>query len=196
MADSKLIWAATRPGDGGVFFRAPLTTALPVMADAPWDSLDAAYLDHGWMGDDGITNSPKRDTTDHQAFGGDIVKTTQDKYTETFKVTCLESNPVVLATIFGDDNVTVHWSSGWRQVTVEHSSLPLERSRFLCRVIEGEKTKLYVIREGQMITVDDIVNVNKDLVKYTMTIQGYKPDANTSAIQELIDEPDVLGSSA
>jgi hypothetical protein len=59
------------------------------------------------------------------------------------------------------------------------------------RVIEGEKTRLIVVREGQIITVDDVVHVNKDLVKYTVMIQCYKPDADTDAVSELIDEPDV-----
>jgi hypothetical protein len=192
MADSKLIWASTRPADGGVFYRAPVATALPTMADAPWDNLPGAWRDHGWIGDDGITNKVERTTTDHQAFGGDIVKTTQDKYTETLKVTCYESNPTVLETVFGEDNVTVDDGEGWRQVTVNHSSLPHERSRFIARMIEGEKTRLIVVREGQLITVDDIVHVNKGLVKYTMTIMCYKPDETTEAVTELIDEPDVL----
>jgi hypothetical protein len=179
MADSKQIWASTRPADGGVFYRAPLYTALPTLDDAPWDDLAAAYVDHGWVGDDGITNGIKRDTTDHQAFGGDIVKTTQDKYTETLKVTCYESNPVVLRTVFGEDNVDVDSGGDHRQITVNHSSLPLERSVFLVRVIEGEKTRLLAVKEGQIITVDDVVHVHKDLVKYTVTVMCYKPDSDT-----------------
>lgn len=195
MADSKLIWASTRPEDGAVFFRAPLGTTLPELTDAPWDTLDAAFEDHGWMGDDGITNAVKRDIKDHQAFGGDIVKTTYDKYTETLKATCYESNEVVLKSVFGEDNVTVDTSAGHRQITVNHSSTPPERYVWLARVIDGEKTRLLRVEEGQLQTIDDITHVNKDLVKYTMTIMCYKPDADTDAVTELIDEPDVLAGS-
>lgn len=197
MADSKLIWAATRPEDGAVFFRAPLGTPLPALADAPWDALPTVWQDHGWMGDDGLANGVKRDTTDHQAFGGDIVKTTQNKYTETLKVTCYETSPAVLASVFGENSVTVTTDStdGHRQITVTHSSLPLLRHAWVARCIEGVKTKLIRIEEGQIITVDDIINVNKDLVKYTLTIQCYKPDANTDAVSELIDEPDVMAGT-
>lgn len=190
MADSKQIWASTRPADGGVFYRAPLHTALPTLADAPWDDLPIAWVDHGWIGDDGITNGMQRDRTDHQAFGGDIVKSTQDKYTETLKVTCYESNPTVLRTVFGEDNVVVAGSTH-RQITVNHSSLPLERSAFLVRVIEGEKTRLIRVQEGEITTVDDVVHLNSQLLKYTVTIMCYKPDAETDAVTELIDEPDV-----
>lgn len=190
MADSKQIWASTRPADGGVFYRAPLHTALPTLADAPWDDLPIAWVDHGWVGDDGITNGMQRDRTDHQAFGGDIVKSTQDKYTETLKVTCYESNPTVLRTVFGEDNVVVGGSTH-RQITVNHSSLPLERSAFLVRVIEGEKTRLIRVQEGEITTVGDVVHLNSQLLKYTVTIMCYKPDAETDAVTELIDEPDV-----
>ncbi|WP_094359909.1 phage tail tube protein [Mycobacterium marinum] len=195
MADSKLIWASTRPSDGGVFFRAPLGTALPVMDDAPWDSLDAAWEDHGWMGDAGVTNSIKRDRTEHQAFGGQIVKVTQDKYTETIKVTCYESSEVVLKTVFGDENVTVDETSGHRQITVNHVSDPLGRSAFLARVVDGDKTRLIRCQEGEVITIEDIVHVHSDLVKYTIVVMGYKPDAETPAFTELIDEADVLVGS-
>lgn len=195
MADSKLIWASTRPADGGVFYRAALGTTLPELDEAPWDALDAnTFFDHGWIGDDGITNGIKRDTTDHQAFGGDVVKTTQDKYTETLKITCYETNQTVLESVFGPDNVSVDETSGHRQITVNHSSLPLGRHVWVARVIEGEKTRLIRVKEGQLITVDDVVHVNKELVKYTLTIQCYKPDADTDAVSELIDEDDVLAS--
>ena len=195
MADSKLIWAATRPEDGAVFFRAPLGTVLPTLVDAPWDALPVAWEDHGWVGDDGITNGVKRDTTDHQAFGGDIVKTTQNKYTETLKLTLFETNPTVLGSVFGPTHVTVDTTTGHRQTTVTHSSLPHTRYAWVARCIEGVKTKLIRVEEGQVITVDDIVNVNKDLVKYTVTIQCYKPDATTDAVSDLIDEPDVTAGT-
>ncbi len=197
MADSKLIWASTRPEDGGVFYRAPLGTTLPTLTDAPWDDLDPnTFEDHGWLGSDGITNGIKRDTADKQAFGGDIVKTVQNSYTETLKVTCYESSETVLKSVFGVDNVEVTESSGHRQITVNHSSLPHDRYVWVARVIEGSKTRLIMVEEGQLITVDDVVHVHSDLLKYTMTIQCYKPDIDTDAVTELIDEADVTAGAS
>ena len=194
MADSTLVWAATRPEDCAVFFRAPLGTTLPLLTAAPWASLPSPWMDHGWMGDDGMANSMKRDITDHQAFGGDIVKTTQNKYTETLKATCFESNPNVWKTVFGDANVIIGGTTH-RQTTLNHESLPLPRSCFLWRCIEGQKTRLVMVQQGQPITIDDVVFVNKDLLKYTITIQCFKPSPTVDAVQELIDEPDVPAGS-
>ena len=197
MADSKLIWASTRAEDGGVFYRNALGTAMPELADAPWDDLETdGWVDHGWIGDDGITNSIKRDITEHQAFGGDVVKVTFNKYTEQLKVTCLESNQVVLETVFGADNVTLDESSGHRQLTVNHSSLAPERYAWCARVIDGDKTRLIRVEEGQLQTIEDVVHQNKNLVKYTLVIQCYKPDDDTDAVSELIDEADVPAGSA
>jgi hypothetical protein len=187
VADSKLIWAATRPDDCAVFFRAPLGTTLPDLTDAPWDNLGADWMDHGWVDDSGITNSQKRDTTEHQAFGGDIVKVTFNKYTEHLKVTFLESNVNVLKTVYGDDNVDVDTSAGYQQITVNHSALPPERYAYVARMIDGDKTRLLRVVEGQLIELGDVVYVNKDLVKYEATIECFKPDTDTDAVSELID---------
>src|SRR5262249_13635625 len=142
-----------------------------------------------------ITNGMKRDITDHQAFGGDIVKTTQNKYTETLKLTLFETSPTTLATVFGEDNVDVTTTGGHRQVEVKHSSLPLHRFAYVVRVIDGEKPRLLIVEEGQVVTVDDVTFVNKDLVKYTITMTCYKPDPDTESVSEIIDEPDVLAGT-
>jgi hypothetical protein len=190
MADSTQIWAATRPGDCGVFYRAPLGTPVLTLSSAPWATVPSPWADHGWMGDDGLSNGMKRDVTDHQAFGGDIVRTTQNKYTETLKVTCYESNANVWATVFGTGNV-VSGGTAHRQTTIQHSSQQQPREMFMWRCIDGQKTRLIIAQQGQMITCDDVVFVHKDLVKYTITIQCYKPSPTIDAVFELVDEPDV-----
>jgi len=194
VADSTQIWAATRPGDCGVFYRAPLGTTLPTLSSAPWATMPAAFLDHGWMGDDGMVNSMKRDVADHQAFGGDIVKVTQNKYTETLKVTCYESNMNVWATVFGAAAVTASGTTH-RQTTISHSTAMQPREVYCWRCIDGVKTRLIIAQQGQMITCDDVVFVNKDVLKYTITIQCFKPSPTVDAVFELVDEPDVAAGS-
>ena len=184
MADSTLVWAATRPADGGVFYRAPLGTTLPT--DATSD-LSTAFVDHGWLGEEGITLGIVRDTTKHHAFGGDVVKTTQDNYESTLMVTLLESDPDVLETVFGAGNVTLGTSGGSRTIAVRHGSAPLPRLAFVVEMIDGLKTRRLVIQEGQVVNVDDVVYVHSDLVKYTITIDCYKPaTGNAEAVYEYI----------
>lgn len=189
MADTGNIWASTRHADAGTFYRAPLDTPLPEIAV---DELDPDFDDHGWLGEEGITNAPTRDTTKHKGFGGDTVKVTMDNYEETIQVTLLESNPITLATVFGEDNVTVTFEDGHRHIRVDHEPELPPRSSFVVRVIDGEKTRLIIIAEGQVTSVDDIVHVHTDLLAYTITVDTFKPAAGGPAVYELIDEPDVL----
>lgn len=196
MADSKNVWAAGRSSDDEAFFGGPLGTALPTDAV---DVLDPALEPHGWMGDDGFVNNIQRDVTKHKDFAGTPIKTTQDNYEETVQVTCCESNPVVLKSVFGDDNVTVSYTSGHRKISIGHDDAPLPRKSWVVRVIDGVKTRMLVIPEGQVTEVGEVTWLSSELVQYTLTIDCFKPAAgsqpdNPKAVNEYIDEPDVTGA--
>lgn len=193
MADSKNVWAAGRSSDDEAFFGGPLGTPLPTDAV---DVLDEDLEPHGWMGDDGFVNNVKRDVTKHYDFGGSMIKSTQDKYEETVAVTCCESNPVVLKTVFGDNNVTVDFTGGHRKVTIRHDEAPLPRKSYVVRVVDGVKTRMLVIPEGQVTEIGEITWLSSELVQYTLTIDCYQPPAgsnpdNPKGVNEYIDEPDV-----
>jgi hypothetical protein len=184
MADTTLIWAPTRPSDGGVFFRAPLGTTLPTNATAP---LNALFMDHGWLGEDGITVMVNRDTTDHYAFGSDLVKTTQDNYKEQLQLTLLESDPDVFETVFGPGVTLTVDGGGNRLMKVEHRSAQLPLSAFVVEVIDGNKIRRLVVQEGRVTTVDDLNYVHSDLLAYTITVDCYKPaTGNPEAVVEYI----------
>lgn len=180
MADSGLIWAATIPADGAAVYAAPLGTALPTSATA---TLNAAFVDLGWVSEDGVTNSISRETTKHRAWGGEVVKVTQDNYTETVKFTLLESSAAVLSVVYGDDNVT----EAGDVITVEHSRLQLERQSFVIDFIDGSRAGRIVIREGQVTEVGDIMYVHKDLTRYELTVDVFKPDNANNAVVQYLD---------
>ena len=187
MADSTLVWAPTRPTDAGMFYRAPLGTTLPTDASSP---LNALFVDHGWCGEDGITLVVNRDTTQHHAFGSDLVKTTQDKYQESLKLTLLESDPDVLETVFGADSVVLGVDGGGsRTIAIAHSSTMLPRSAFVVDFIDGTKLRRIVIQEGAVVDLDDIKYVHSDLLSYAISIDAYKPaSGNSEAVLEYITD--------
>ena len=187
MADSTLIWAPTRPSDAGVFYRAPLGTTLPSDASSPLNSL---FVDHGWIGEDGITLSIERDTTKHHAFGTDLVKTTQGSYAESLQLTFLESDPDVFETVYGADSLTLGTDGGGnRTIAIAHSSKPLPRSAFVVDMIDGTKLRRLVVQEGQLINVDDVPYKDNELTAYSVTIDCYKPaSGNAEAVLEYITD--------
>lgn len=198
MADSKQIWSPTHDAGDECFFRAPLGSPLPTDAV---QTLSVSFVGHGWVDEKGITNAIKRNVTRHKAFGGDVVKVTQDDYQETIKISFLEtSDPDVLRTVFGNTHVVTDLASGHRKTTIRHNDQQLPRSSFVVRVIEGQKTRMLVIPEGQVTEVDDIVLDHKELTMYTVTIDCFKPASGTQplnpdGVNEYIDEPDVTAGS-
>jgi len=184
MPDSSIIWAPTRPDSGGVFYRAPLGTTLPTNATTP---LNALFTDHGWLGEEGITVSVTRDVQKHYAFGSDLVKTTQGQYAESLQLSLLESDPDVLETVFGPSVTMGVDGAGNRTIQVNHRSKQLPRSAFVVHTVDGNKTRRLVIQEGAVVDVGDIMYVHNDLLKYTITIDCYKPAAgNPEAVVEYI----------
>lgn len=180
MADSGNIWAATIPADGAAVFAAPLGTPLPTSATA---SLNAAFVDLGWVSEDGVTNTITRDVTRHKAWGGETVKTTQDNYTETVKFALLESSADVLKVVYGADNVVE--SNG--AVAVQHSSLQLERQSFVVDFIDGDRVGRILIREGLVTEIGDVRYSHKDMTMYDLTVDVYKPADGSTAVATFFD---------
>lgn len=180
MADSGNVWAATLNANGACIYRAPLGTPLPTTAT---EELDAAFVDLGWMSEDGFVNSITRDTTKHYAFGGDVVKTTQDRYTETATFALLETNADTVAVVYGDDNVV----DAGGTLTIEHSSKMLDHQVFVFEYIDGDNVGRVVMRDAQVTEVADINYKHTDLKMFNLTVDLYKTENGENAVYEVID---------
>ncbi|MBM4509344.1 hypothetical protein GS982_02185 [Rhodococcus hoagii] len=168
-------FVGTPPIDGGVLFRAPLGTELPEDALA---ALDAAFLDHGAVGEDGVTVAQTRDNTDIKMYGGETFVNVQTNYDETITITLLEDdNPAALKTAFGDANVEIvsATASHGVQKTIYHTSQPLPVSSFVVDSISGKKSKRYVVERGQVVNLAETKDVHNDVTRRTLTIKTYKP---------------------
>ena len=178
MADATNIIAATISSDGASIYCAPHGTAIPAgVSTAP----ATGWVELGWVGEDGVTNSIQRDTTKHYAWGGSVVKTTQDKYTETFKFALLETSKDVLDLVFGKANVT---GTG-TDLTVNHSELMLDRQSFLIDFVDGNRIGRHVIKDGMVTEVGDLVYTHKGLLMYELTVDVYKPADGSAGVQTL-----------
>lgn len=168
-------FVGTPPIDGGVFFRAPVGTELPTDA---LSVLDPLFLDHGAVGEDGLTVAQTRDNTDIKMFGGKTFINVQTNYDETITITLLEDDLVaVLKTSFGDANVitTPATATHGVQKTIYHTADPLPISSFVVEAISGKKTKRYVVENGQVVTVGEVKDVHNNVTSRTLTIKTYAP---------------------
>lgn len=88
---------------GGYFFLAPAGTTLPTDNTTP---LDAAYLNMGFLGDDGVNFSDSSSTENAYDANGDSIATSQGEIEKTFTVTFREIKKDSLAVLYGSANVT------------------------------------------------------------------------------------------
>jgi hypothetical protein len=101
----------------------------------------------------------------------------------------LETDPDVLETVFGPSVTLGVDGAGNRTIKVEHRSKQLPRSAFVIHTVDGNKTRRLVIQEGAVVDVGDIMFVHNDLLKYTITIDCYKPaSGNPEAVVEYIHD--------
>lgn len=186
MANSDNVFIAN-PRVAGTFYRAAKGTTLPTDA---LTALDAGLKDHGYVSEDGYTYSINREVTDHKAFGGDTVASSQDDYNEELTVGLIESlNAEVLRTTFGEANVAVTGDS----ITVTRNKSVLPRSAFVVDVVgkDGADRRL-VLPNAQVVSVGEITMVHTGLITYSLTIKPY-PDLAGNTSYEYI-ELDAAGS--
>lgn len=88
---------------GGYFFMAPAGTTLPTDNTT---ALDAAFLNIGFLGDDGVNFSDSSSTENAFDANGDAIATSQGEIEKTFTVTFREIKKDSLAVLYGSANVT------------------------------------------------------------------------------------------
>lgn len=174
---------AAMPRATGALLRAPLGTALPVSARV---ALNVAFVDQGFIGEDGFTQSEARDTEKKKAFGGSVVKVLQTDYSVTIQFAFLESiNAEVLKSIYGEDNVEVGTTEDENEIVVHKNKNRSPAAAWVIDVFDGDALIRTAIGNGQIIEVDDIQKVHSDTIMYTVTMECFE-DVNGDNLVEYI----------
>lgn len=159
--------SAGKPKVAGAVYRAPLGTALPTDATT---ALAAAFLDMGYISEDGVTNSNSPDTEKIRAWGGQVVLIVSTEKPDTFKLTFLESlNENVLKTVYGDANVTVDVQAGTINVVSNAEALE-EHVYVIDMALRGGALKRVVIPSGALSELGDIVYKDDEAIGYEVTL--------------------------
>ena len=88
---------------GGYMFVAPAGSTLPTDYET---TLDAAFLNVGYLGDDGIVFSDSSSNDSFYDLNGDSIESSASEIEKTFTVTLREIKKDSLALIYGTANVT------------------------------------------------------------------------------------------
>lgn len=165
MPDATLV-SVGKPKVGGAVHWAPLGTTLPTSATA---ALNAAFVELGYVSEDGLTNnnSPESDTV--KAWGGDTVLNLQTDRPDTFAFTLIESlNEDVLKTIYGASNVT---ADGDGNLTIKATAEEMTSGAWVFdMIVKGGRAKRIVVPNGTISELGEIVYKDDEAIGYNVTI--------------------------
>lgn len=171
-----------KPKVAGAVYRAPKGTALPTDASS---ALAQAYVDMGYISEDGVTNTNSPDTENIKDWGGRIVLVVANEKSDSFQLTFIESTNVnVLETVYGTDNVTV--DSQNNTITVQANADELSEFVYVIDMaLRDGAMKRIVIPNGQLSEVGDIVYKSDEAIGYEVTLEAL-PDSSGNNHYEYI----------
>ena len=162
-----------KPKVGGAVHWAPLGTSLPTAAT---EALDSAFVNLGYVSEDGLknNNSPESDTV--KAWGGDTVLTIQTDRPDTFGLTLIEAlNENVLKVIYGSNNVS---NDGDDNLTIKATAAEMAAGCWVFdMIVKGGRAKRIVVPNGTITEVGEISYKDDDAVGYAITITDV-PDSD------------------
>lgn len=156
---------------GGYMFVAPVGSTLPTDYST---TLDAAFVNVGYVSDAGVTHSKSTSNTDFVDLNGDTVESAAGAVTRTVKVKLLEINEDAMKEAKGQGNVT---NSGGDLSYVENNDPMSERCIVFELVLKGGRKYRKVVPVCKVTEWGDEVDVSTDLAGYELTYTQY-PDAS------------------
>lgn len=152
--------ANVRVGADGQAFFAPTDTTLPT----DWDTtLDTAFVDLGFVTEDGLTEKRSVSTEKIKNWKGTTVRELLTDSSFQFDIGFLEDNENVLEVFYGSapkDGVAGGQGT---------------RGCWVFDVFDGDEVIRYILPDGQIVDWDDLAHKNSDAIKYGVTITAY-PD--------------------
>lgn len=154
-------------GVTGAAFVAPIGTTVPTDAEAP---VAVAFLDVGYIHEDGVTQSIETDVTDIKAWqNGDVVRKIQTQHDYTLNLKMIETTSTALKLYYADATATAS--------AVKVTGAQSEHSAWVLEVRDGEKTVRIVLPDAQITERGEVTYKTDEAVAYDITITAY-PDKN------------------
>ena len=175
--------SAATPGVSGAIYRAPTGTTLPTDASS---ALDNAFVELGYVSEDGLVNTNSPETENIKEWGGADVLNVLTEKTDEWQCTLIEVlNVNVLKAIYGASNVTGTLSTG---ITVTANTDEQEEATWVVdMVMRNGVLKRVVIPNGKISELGDITYKRDEAVGYEITLTGLA-DASGNTHYEYILE--------
>lgn len=148
----------------GYWYSAPVGTPLPT---SPWDQLDPAFVNEGFISSDGIVNGIEASSDAIRDLNGEAMASTNGERTETVALTMAEVKAAVMREIYGYDNVTDEDGV----LTVHSNSNPRPQRSYVGRIeLRDGRPALFVIEAGQVTAIGELTINSSTLFARQITI--------------------------
>ena len=148
----------------GMFYHAPVGTALPASADA---ALSAAWKEVGYVSQDGLSIAVNASTEAIKDWANRVVRMVVTDSDETAQATVITTTEETLATVLGEDNVTASGST--INASLSLATLPPEEA-FLFRMKDGDDMIIVGCTKGQVTGLENLSFTPGSAISWTPTI--------------------------
>lgn len=156
-----------RVAGAGHVYAAPEGTALPTGVATP---LPAAWVDLGYVSEDGVAFSFGRETTDLNAWQGDKIRVLTTAEPATVGFTLMQTNENILPIAFGGGTVTESGTDPDFVYTYTPPAMGVNATRALCiEFSDGDITYRYNIARAQLEGNVEFTLTRTGPVQYPLT---------------------------
>lgn len=154
----------------GAVYVAPTGTTAPTTSAS---SLDAAFVDLGYVSADGITESIDRTTNQIRAWqNGSLVREVTSEGTYSVSMTFIETNESVLELYYGATNTDGEFS-------IDPTSTGGRKS-FVIDVVDGSIVERIYIPAGEITSLGERTLASGEAVGYQVTVTAYADAGSTT----------------
>lgn len=157
---------------GGYIYAAPYGTTLPTDYST---ALDDAFVNLGYVTDEGATFATEADTNTFKDLNGDDIATSSGGRTRTLAVQFAEVKGETLKEVFGQDSVVVGTSG---DIAITHTNADMPHRTVVLELLlrDGRKWRR-VLPDAQITEWEDLTILYSDLVTFgvTFTLNGANP---------------------
>lgn len=153
---------------------APLATALPT---TPVATPNVAFLDVGYISDDGVSEKIDDSTTEIKAWqNADVVRRIQTDHSLQYSFTMIETNA---------NSLNAYYGGNYTAGVVQIKSGVLPHKEWIIDVVDGTNLVRIVVPDGQIVARGETKYANGGAVMYPVTIECYPDASNVKAYKYL-----------
>lgn len=167
-----------KPKSGGAVWVAPAGTVMPTDAVS---ELGQAFVNVGFISEDGVTFSRSEDSNSFRDWEGTEVESENTNFSETMKMKLIETNEQTMKLVWGDDNVSVDDQSNL--AVIHKGCVDEERAVVIETRMKKGRVRRNCVPRAKLSTVGDVAYNRSNLVGYEVTFKNLQDDDQAASYE-------------